>query len=108
MEHIVALDVLIEVAAGSTVSRTVLKAEGARVVLFSFDEGQELTEHTAAVPILLQVLDGRLRVGADGEHVELSPGGLVHIGSRVPHEILAMEPSRMALTMLDPRSKAAE
>lgn len=108
MEHILALDVLIEVAAGSTVSRTVLKAEGARVVLFSFDEGQELTEHTAAVPILLQVLDGRLRVGADGEHVELNPGGLVHIGSRVPHEILALEPSRMALTMLDPRSKAAE
>ncbi len=108
MEHIAELGALVEVASGSTVSRTVLKAEGARVVLFSFDEGQELTEHTAAVPILLQVLDGRLRVGADGEHVELSPGGLVHIGSRVPHEILALEPSRMALTMLDPRSKAAE
>ncbi len=61
----------------------------------------------AGVPILLQVLDGRLRVGADGEHVELSPGGLVHIGSRVPHEILALEPSRMALTMLDPRSASS-
>ena len=66
--------------------------------------GQELTEHTAAVPILLQVLDGHLRVGADGEHVDLSPGGLVHIGARVPHEILAMQPSRMILTMLDPRT----
>ena len=88
----------------STVSRTVLKAEGARVVLFAFDAGQELTEHTAAVPILLQVLDGHLRVGADGEHVELTPGGLVHIGARVPHEILAMQPARMLLTMLDPRS----
>ncbi len=71
MEHIAELGALIEVAAGSTVSRTVLKAEGARVVLFAFDVGQELSEHTAAVPILLQVLDGRLRVGADGERVEL-------------------------------------
>lgn len=104
MEHITALDTLIEVAPESTVSRTVLKAEGARVVLFAFDAGQELSEHTAAVPILLQVLDGHLRVGADGEHVDLSPGGLVHIGARVPHEILAMQPSRMVLTMLDPRS----
>ena len=104
MEHIAALDTLIEVAPESTVSRTVLKAEGARLVLFAFDAGQELTEHTAAVPILLQVLDGHLRVGADGEHVELTPGGLVHIGARVPHEILAMQPSRMILTMLDPRS----
>jgi quercetin dioxygenase-like cupin family protein len=99
---------LIEVATESIVSRTVLKAEGARVVLFAFDTGQELSEHTAAVPILIQVLDGRLRVGADGQHVELVPGGLVHIGSRVPHEILALEPSRMALTMLDPRVARAE
>jgi quercetin dioxygenase-like cupin family protein len=108
MERIEALGALIEVAAESTVSRTVLKAQGARIVLFAFDAGQELSEHTAAVPILLQVLDGRLRVGADGEHVELVPGGLVHIGSRVPHEILALEPSRMALTMLDPRVAPAE
>jgi quercetin dioxygenase-like cupin family protein len=107
MEHIAELGALVEVAAGSTVSRTVLKAEGARVVLFSFDVGQELTEHTAAVPILLQVLDGRLRVGADGQHVELVAGGLVHIGARVPHEVLALEPSRMMLTMLDPRASGA-
>jgi quercetin dioxygenase-like cupin family protein len=104
MEHIADLGALIEVAPESTVSRTVLKAEGGRVVLFAFDAGQELTEHTAAVPILLQVLDGRLRVGADGQQVVLAPGGLVHIGSRVPHDVLALEPARMVLTMLDPRS----
>jgi quercetin dioxygenase-like cupin family protein len=104
MEHIEALAALIEVAPDSTVSRTVLKAEGARVVLFAFDAGQELSEHTAAVPILIQVLDGRLQVGADGQRVELTPGGMVHIGSRVPHDVLALEPSRMVLTMLDPRS----
>ena len=73
MEHIDALGALIEVAPESTVSRTVLKAEGARVVLFAFDTGQELSEHTAAVPILLQVLDGRLRVGADGRAGRAGP-----------------------------------
>jgi quercetin dioxygenase-like cupin family protein len=103
MEQITDLARLIEVAPESTVSRTVLRAEGARVVLFAFDAGQELTEHTAAVPILLSLLDGRLRVGADGQQVELVPGGLMHIGARVPHEILALEASRMVLTMLDPR-----
>jgi quercetin dioxygenase-like cupin family protein len=107
MQHVTDLASLIEVAAESTVSRTALRAEGARVVLFAFDAGQELTEHTAAVPILLQVIDGRLRVGADAEHVELRPGGLVHIGARVPHTVLALEPSRMILTMLDPRAGGA-
>jgi len=104
MVHVAELGALIEVAADATVSRTVLKAEGVRVVLFAFDAGQELSEHTAAIPILLQVLDGRLRVGAAGEQVELAPGGIVHIGARVPHDVLALEPSRMVLTMLDPRS----
>jgi quercetin dioxygenase-like cupin family protein len=41
---------LVEIQQEATVSRTVLKAEGARVVLFSFDAAQVLTEHTAAVP----------------------------------------------------------
>jgi hypothetical protein len=62
---------LVEIQPEATVSRTVLQAEGARVVLFSFDAGQVLTEHTAAVPALLQVLDGHLRITADGRTVDL-------------------------------------
>ncbi|MGB8020571.1 MAG: cupin domain-containing protein [Candidatus Nanopelagicales bacterium] len=103
LAHVPDLAALIEVADESTVSRTVLRAEGVRLVLFAFDAGQELTEHTAAVPILLQVIDGRLRVGAGGAQAVLLPGAVIHIGARVPHEILALEPSRMVLTMLDPR-----
>ncbi len=94
---------LVAVQPQSTVSRTVLRAEGVRVVLFSFDAGQELTEHTAAIPVLLQVLDGHLRVTADGRTVDLHPGGLVHLTTRLPHAVLAVEPSRLLLTMLDPR-----
>ena len=65
MTHVVDAARLVDVAPDSTVSRTVLKDEGvARVVLFGFDTGQELSEHTTAVPVLPQVLDGRLEVTA--------------------------------------------
>jgi quercetin dioxygenase-like cupin family protein len=94
---------LVAVQPESTVSRTVLRAEGVRVVLFAFDAAQELTEHTAAMPVLLQVPSGHLRVTADGRTVDLRPGGLVHLGTRLPHAILALEPSLLVLTMLDPR-----
>ena len=94
---------LVDVAADSTVSRTVLKAEGARVVLFSFDGGQELTEHTAAVPVLLQALDGSFEITAAGRTAILAPGNLIHLGTRTPHAVLAVEPGRLLLTMLDPR-----
>lgn len=108
MRHIPDLRALIDVAPDSTVSRTALRGQGARVVLFAFDKGQELTEHTAAVPILLQVLDGSLRITADGQSVLLAPGGLIHIDARAPHAVTALEPSRMALIMLDPRVESAE
>jgi quercetin dioxygenase-like cupin family protein len=94
---------LVDVGPDSTVSRTVLKAEGARLVLFAFDAGQELTEHTAAMPVLLQALDGHLEVTAAGRTVDLRPGDVVHLGTRLPHAVLATEPSRLLLTMLDPR-----
>ena len=94
---------LVGLAPESTVSRTVMRAEGARLVLFAFDAGQELTEHTAAVPALLQVLSGHLRIAADGRTVDLMPGGVVHLGARLPHGVVAVEPSIMLLTMLDPR-----
>lgn len=94
---------LIEVQQDATVSRTVLTAEGARLVLFAFDAGQELTEHTAAMPVVLTVLDGHLRITADGRTVDLRPGGIVHFGTRLPHAVEAVTPSKLALLMLDAR-----
>jgi quercetin dioxygenase-like cupin family protein len=91
---------LVEVATDSTVSRTVMKVDGARLVLFSFDEGQELTEHTAAMPVLLQSLDGHVEITADGRTVDLRPGDVIHLGARLPHAVVAKEPSRLLLTML--------
>ena len=104
MTHLTDVASLVEVNAGATVSRTVLKAEGVRLVLFSFDTGEELSEHTAAMPVLLQVLEGRLSVSSGGETVELVPGAVVHLTTRAPHSVVAQEPSRMLLTMLDPRA----
>jgi quercetin dioxygenase-like cupin family protein len=95
---------MITVVADSTVSRTALKAQGVRVVLFACDAGQELTEHTAAMPVLLQVVSGRVRVGAAGDLVDLESGSLIHLTARLPHTVLALEPSKLQLTMLDQRS----
>lgn len=96
------LSALIAVQPEATVSRTVLTEEGARVVLFSFDAGQVLSEHTAAMPVLLHVLDGHLRITADGRTVDLVPGGVVHLGTRLPHAVEAITPATMVLTMLVP------
>ncbi|WP_234988062.1 cupin domain-containing protein [Demequina sp. NBRC 110056] len=104
--HMTAVDdlaSLVAVQPESTLSRTVLKEPGSRIVMFAFDEGQVLTEHTAAMPVLLMVLEGRLAITADGRTEELVPGGVIHLGTRLPHAVEALEPSKLALIMLDHR-----
>ncbi len=96
---------MITVNEGATVSRTVMHCEAMRLVLFSFDTGEELSEHTAAMPVILHTLEGALEITADGRSVVLRPGDVIHFGTRLPHAVKALEPSKMALYMLDPREK---
>ena len=96
---------LIDINAAATVSRTIMNAETCRAVLFAFDKGEELSEHTAAMPAVVQVLEGRLRIDADGQSVELTPGDILQFGTRLPHAVAALEPSKMLLLMLDPKEK---
>jgi len=104
MAFLAEVGAMVEITTDATESRTVMTAEGIRLVLFSFDTGQELSEHTAAMPVLLQVLEGNLTVSAGGRSVDLRPGGVVHLRARVPHAVIALAPSRLLLIMLDPRA----
>lgn len=45
---------MIQINEQATVSRTVMHCEGMRLVLFSFDKDEILSEHTAAMPVILQ------------------------------------------------------
>ena len=90
----------IEYATNSTVSKTILKAEGVNVVLFSFDAGEELSEHTAAMPVIVQALEGELEIVADGKTVTLTPGGMAHFSTRLPHAVKAVKRSKMVLYMM--------
>ena len=90
----------VEIPEEGTLTRVLYRDDQIRVVVFAFDEGQELTDHTAAVPALVQVVSGRIRLDLDGEAVELEPGSWVHMAADLTHAVLALEPSVMLLTLL--------
>lgn len=91
----------IEYSPKSTVSKVVMRAEGVNVVLFSFDEGEELSEHTAAMPVIVQALEGELEITGDGKTVTLRPGGMVHFTTRLPHAVKALTKAKMVLYMMN-------
>ncbi len=89
-----------EIPTEGTLSKVVYKDDSVRVVTFAFDRDQELTEHTAAMPAIVQVLSGRLRLTMGTDTVEVRPGDWAHMTAGLPHSVAALEPSVMLLTLL--------
>jgi quercetin dioxygenase-like cupin family protein len=87
-------------APNGIVSRVVFDAGGARVVLFGFAEGQELTEHTAPRPALVQILSGACEFALGRKRRRLGAGDLVYLPPGQPHAIKAAGAFSMLLTLL--------
>ena len=90
----------VEIPVNGTLSRVLYKDEHVRLVVFAFDKGQELTDHTAGVPAIIQVVSGLLEISLNGEVVEIGPQAWVHMQAGLTHAVRAIEPSVMALTLL--------
>jgi len=84
----------------SIVSRTVFTGPGLKATVFGFAPGQELTEHTAAVPAVLHFLSGRARLVLGGKPATAVPGTWVHLPARLPHSVSADEEVVMLLLLL--------
>lgn len=84
----------------ATTSRTVVSNDAARVVAFAMDAGQELTDHSAARPVVVQVIEGRLTFTVAGESHELGAGDVVYLAPGERHAVLALTPCRFVLILV--------
>ena len=79
---------------------TVLASPGVRVIVLTFEAGFTLKKHSAPKILLMQALDGCLRVSADGQVTELVPGALLRLDANLEHEVEALDESRLMLTLI--------
>ncbi len=93
-------------APNGIVSRTLLATPRGRLVLFGFDAGQELTEHTSPHLALVQILSGSCEWRLAGEARQLRAGDLLLMPPHLPHAVKATERFSMLLTLL-PAAPAA-
>lgn len=100
--EITPLAALVTPSTAGITSRTLLKTTGGKAVLFTFDAGQELTEHTNPNHALIQVLSGSLDLTLDGRPETLAPGQLLHMPPQLPHAVRANAPTTFLLTLLAP------
>lgn len=110
LEKIIELPAETQFADNGIVSRTLLRTENMRVVLFGFSAGQELTEHTSTQHALVQVLSGECDFSLGDKVQQLKAGALLYMPPNLRHAVKATTQFSMLLTLskpeLPPLSKA--
>lgn len=96
----VTLAALVEYGEGAVVSRTLAKNDAGTLTVFAFDEGQELSEHSAPFDALVQILDGDVELTIGGESVPATAGQAVLMPANIPHAVKATSRFKMLLTMI--------
>ena len=90
----------IEYAAGSVVSKTLIKKEIGTITLFAFDEGQGLSEHTAPFDAVVHILDGTAEITIGGKPQIVNAGEMLIMPANVSHALQAKQRFKMLLVMI--------
>jgi quercetin dioxygenase-like cupin family protein len=98
--EVVRLADLVKYQEGSVVSRTIVKRETGTVTLFAFDEGQGLSEHTAAFDAVAHLLEGEVEITVSGKPLRVTAGEAVLMPANQPHALKALSRFKMLLTMI--------
>jgi quercetin dioxygenase-like cupin family protein len=85
---------------GAVVSREILRKKTGTVSVFAFDEGEELSEHTAPFDALVFALDGRADITISGIVHRLESGGMIIMPAGESHALKAVGRFKMALIMI--------
>jgi quercetin dioxygenase-like cupin family protein len=100
------LDALSDIPADSILSRTILDTPALKWVLFHFAAGQELSEHTAAMPAVIQIVSGEARLTLGETVHEATPGTAVYMPAHLRHAVHAHTPLVMLLQLIKPTRPA--
>ncbi|HHY00417.1 MAG TPA: cupin domain-containing protein, partial [Methanothermobacter sp.] len=69
-------------------------------LLFAFDKGEGLSEHTAPFDAMVQIIDGKAEIIISGKKYILEKGDMIIMPADEPHALLAIERYKMILTMV--------
>ena len=82
------------------VSKKIIQRSVGNVTLFAFDQGQELSEHSAPFDALIQVLEGKAQIIIDKKPYDVSEGSSIIMPANIPHAVKAPAKFKMLLTMI--------
>jgi quercetin dioxygenase-like cupin family protein len=85
---------------GAVASRMLINKKAGSITVFSFDEDEGLSEHTAPFDAVVTILDGECEVWVAGETFQMTAGQTIIFPANVPHALSAVTRFKMTLTMI--------
>jgi quercetin dioxygenase-like cupin family protein len=91
---------LVQYQDGTVASRMIVNRKAGSITLFSFDEDEGLSEHTAPYDALVTILDGQCEVWVAGTTSLMKAGETIIFPANVPHALSAITRFKMMLIMI--------
>ena len=76
-----------------------METDFSKEIRIAFKAGQEMKEHKNAFPITVEMVEGDLNFGVNGEVLALSRGDLIALEGNVPHNLHAKSDCIVRLTL---------
>ena len=94
------LEEMLDYQEGSVVSRALMNKNEGTVTLFSFDEDEGLSEHSAPFDALVYVFDGKAKITISKVDHIVEKGQMIIMPANDPHALKALEKFKMMLIMI--------
>lgn len=98
--NVIHLKDLVGYADGTVASRMIISRKAGNITLFSFDENEGLSEHTAPYDAMVTILEGECEVWVAGPTFRMKEGDTIIFPANVPHALSAITKFKMSLTMI--------
>jgi len=85
---------------GTVASRMIISRKAGNITIFSFDENEGLSEHTAPFDAVVTILDGECEVWVSGQTYPMKEGDTIIFPANIPHALSAITKFKMSLTMI--------
>jgi quercetin dioxygenase-like cupin family protein len=92
---------------GGRAAKTLAKTDGLRVTLVLLTSGATLNPESTAGGARLHVLEGRVRVQAEGEQWDLGPRDVIVFGENLREPVTALEEAAFLVTVAWPAGAGA-
>lgn len=79
--------------------QVLMETDAGKEIRIAFKKGQVMKEHNTPFPIVVEIFEGAIDFGVNGEIHNLKKGDLISLEGGIPHDLKAIETSTVRLSL---------